>query len=306
MATTTLSSPSELLQRAWRRFTSRWSTAILVSIVMTFVMGILFMLGSGSILLTGPNLTLSAVMSVMLIWTVIAILLGSYSSSMMTVLMSEEKGISLGQVFSRANKVYWPVLVTGIVTGLIITGATILLVIPGLIMAVYLSLSLIVTVNEGEKGMAAAHRSRGILNGQWGQVLWRLVVLGFIIVLVNMIVTGLLRILSVGNPDSVASSLTSLVTSPLTVAYLFEIYRELKANQGSSKKSSLYNVLAGLGVAAIIGAAIFGFYFAREMNSAFSSEWSKALEDAGVVNYNGSYSTNSSWEWNWDTEANTN
>lgn len=300
MATAQLSSPSELLRRAWRRFSSRWTTAVLISVLMSFVVSILLMLMSGSVLVAGPTLSLTTVTSVLFIWMLVVVFLGAYAGTMLMVLLSDEKPISLGQVMTRANKLYWPVFTTGLLTGLIILGGSVFLIIPGLVLSIYLVLTQIVVVVEGKRGMAAIRRSRGLIDGQLGQTFWRLFVLGFAIVLVNMIVTGLLRILSINDPNGVASSLISLVSSPFTTAYIIELYHDRRGENASAKENWLYKLLAVVGGLVIAGCLAFGLFFARAMNGTFHSEWQKTLEDAGVIKYS---ETSSNWDWNWSYDS---
>jgi hypothetical protein len=298
---TTLSRPTELLQRAWARFKSRWGSTLIISLLTSLLyLGVFALIASG-VVAVGPDLSIGTALGAGIVSAILITLAGTYFTSMMTVLISDEQPISLGQTAARTNKVYLAVLVTNIVTGLVVGGSTILLIVPGLIMAVYLSLTQVIAVNEGLRGMPALRRSRAMINGQWGQVLWRIFFLAIIIALVNAVVSGLLSLLSVDNADNLASSLTSLVSGPLTVAYLVEMYRDLRSAKGEMGSKSLYTGLAVLGVLGVIGLFTTLYTMSRAMSGTFQDQWQRALEQSVET---GSYEN--SWSWSYGNGVDTN
>jgi hypothetical protein len=62
-----------------------------------------------------------------------------------------------------------------ILTMAIVIGGFVLLIIPGIIVAVYISLSQIVLAAEGKKGMAALMRSRELVSGNWMTIFLKIV-----------------------------------------------------------------------------------------------------------------------------------
>jgi hypothetical protein len=80
----------------------------------------------------------------------------------------------LADGFRWARKNMWSVLWISILTGFVVWGGFVLLIIPGIIVAVYVALSQIVLATEGNKGMPALLRSRELVYGNWRAVCWRL------------------------------------------------------------------------------------------------------------------------------------
>jgi len=297
MSQSTLSSPVDLFRHAWNRFSSRWSLAVIISLATSLLYLAISVLFAGAIVGFGASLTLGTAIAGIIGWIVLMILIAIYFTSMMLVLMSEEKTITLGQTMMRANKVYWPLFITAIVSALTIGGASLFFLIPGIILAVYFSQSQLVAVNEGLKGQAALRRSRAITDGRWGAILWRILFISIIVSLIDMIATGLIKLVGVSASDAnnIASSIAALVTGPLTVAYLVEMYNDLKSAKGEKGNSGLYTALTVVGLLIVAGLISTVALLPEQMGGTFKSEWIKALDESGRLNINSS----SSYDWHW-------
>lgn len=293
---TALSRPTELLQRSWTRFKSRWQLAIVIGLLTSLVyIGVSIVFTAG-LLTAGPGLQLGTAMTSIAVWMIALVLLGAYFTSLMLILMNDDKPATLGQVMKRTSKIYWPIVVTALVSCLTVGGATILLIIPGIILSVYFSQSQLVAVNEGLSGQPALRRSRSLVNGKWGAVLWRMIFLGIILALVNAVAAGILKIFGAGqvNAENISSAITGLVTGPLTVAYMVELYRDLRGTAGEKGSRGLYTALAILGALGIAGFIALMPVMVKNMGGTFESEWQKAIEESGT-SFSGSSSFNIDW-----------
>jgi hypothetical protein len=118
-------------------------------------------------------------------------------------------------------------------TGIIVLFGFILLIIPGIIFAVWYSLSAYVLVSEERRGIDALNRSKEIIRGFWWKVFWRFVVLGLFIFLITLpigMLTSLGTFLENVLIKDIANSVNiilGLFTTPLTVIFGYLIYDNL-------------------------------------------------------------------------------
>jgi len=124
---------------------------------------------------------------------------------------------------------YWWI---SLLVGFITFGGFLLLIVPGIIFAVWFNFAAFILITEDLKGMNALLKSREYVKGKWGGVLWRLFFIGalsFIISLVPVLIFGLLKI-----PFGLEISMFIIGSflTPLVMTYLFLIYSNLKALKG--------------------------------------------------------------------------
>lgn len=89
----------------------------------------------------------------------------------------EQRQPKLRDAIKKSLKLVIPYLVVSLFLGLIISGGFIFLIVPGIIVAVWLGVSVPVTVLEGKRGFGALYRSTGLVRGHTSQVFLRF--LGF-------------------------------------------------------------------------------------------------------------------------------
>lgn len=102
---------------------------------------------------------------------------------------------------------------------LAVLGGLILLVVPGIIFAVWFSLSTYILVAENVKGSGALERSKELIEGYWWEVLGRFVVLGLIIFGLGFIL-GFIPI--------VGQIVIGILLPPFSIVYIYLLYEDLK------------------------------------------------------------------------------
>ena len=155
-----------------------------------------------------------------------------------------------------------------ILTGLVTFGATLLLIIPGIILSVYLTLTNFVFVNENKTGASALSRSLGLIKGHWWSVLGRFFVVGFLLSLVFLLVGGsfaiLIELLNLGEmQDFIFGAISQVFSAFITLINLYvgnEIYRGLKSvnHDVRGNNKAVWTILALLGSLLIGGIIYFG------------------------------------------------
>ena len=114
-----------------------------------------------------------------------------------------------------------------VLSGFIITGGYLLLIIPGLIFLVWFGFGQFILAEEDQRGMQALLKSKEYVRGRWFGVFWRLLV-------VWLASAGLGVIPFIG-------PLLSLLFVPFVMIYMYLLYGDLKA----SNREPVYSVSAG-------------------------------------------------------------
>jgi len=127
-----------------------------------------------------------------------------------------------------------------ILIGLIVALGFILLIIPGIIFAVWYSFSTYILVAEDRKGIDALKRSKEVVRGFWWKVLWRYIVLGLFIFVITLpigMLTSIGMLLESIFIKDIANGLNILMglfTTPLSLIYGYLIFGNLcKIKQAS-------------------------------------------------------------------------
>ncbi len=92
--------------------------------------------------------------------------------------------ITYKESFSWASSNFFPLLWTSIVSSVTIFLGYVLLIIPGIIATIYFYFALYCQATGGGVGTKALKASYRVVKGKWWSVLWKLIVLGFYVVLI--------------------------------------------------------------------------------------------------------------------------
>jgi hypothetical protein len=233
----TLEGPVSLFKSSWKFFKSNWKKLVPIIILP----GACFTLGQIIILFGNP---IVSILSVLLFIAGIIFSITSQPAAVDAIakLNNGNMAIRLGEQYKFGFKIFWSMLLLGIIQALISFGASVLFVIPAIVVGIYLAMSLYVFVLEGKRGYEALTESYSLVYGRWFDVLVRLlfialVYIGFAIIfaLVSFIITTIFGI----DPDSVSEKVLSLILNlvlssgmgTLIAVYLYNIYLTLKATR---------------------------------------------------------------------------
>lgn len=137
------------------------------------------------------------------------------------------------ELLAKAWPLVLPYLLVAILVGLAVIGGLILLIVPGIIFAVWFSLSSFTLILDNQRGTAALKASKGLVSGRFGAVFGRflLLILTFIgIAIVGGIVIAILP----GVLKQIGSSaLSNFVLSPLGLIFTYLLYKELKSKSAA-------------------------------------------------------------------------
>jgi len=215
-----MKSISDLFSNSWEVFKRRFWTLNCLYLLSAFFL----------IVFIGVFLGISFLLSMFLpehknVLIVIGILVGTIPgfiglfwgfSAFMFAVINEELGIrdSLREGWQRVFSFMWLYNLTGF----IIAGGFLLLIIPGVIFLVWFAFSQFILVSEGERGMNALLKSKEYVKGKWFDVFLRLFVI--------WILSGCVGMVPVIGP------LVSVLFFPFVMIFIYLVYRDLKEIKG--------------------------------------------------------------------------
>lgn len=270
-----LKGPEELIREAWDIFRPRilkWVGIELVPIAMlllslvvialpvvAFVFKLIGDLQSGN-LFRGENYGLGLLLllvfvligSVIQVWGRVAIVKAA---------MEKEAGII--EIYKKSwNKIlrFWWVAV---LSGLVMAGGLVLLIVPGIILAGWFSIVPYIVVAENVGGLEALVKAREYVRGLWWPVVGRLVVAWGALIVVTVVLERIFGILAGDNSTlqliaALAQMVVSLLVGPLAVIYGYVVYRNVREVKGEIdvgakiKERVVFTLLAIMPLIAIV------------------------------------------------------
>jgi hypothetical protein len=151
--------------------------------------------------------------------------------------IEEKKEASFESIATSLKGRFWSVIWIMILNSVLVMLWSLLLIIPGIIMAIYYSFSLYTLIFEDQRGMQALNRSKELVRDYWWGVLGRYLLLGLLVSIVVMattiLATILLKVSGVNGQarldlgiSILAQAVTSLLT-PLYIIYPYFMYKDL-------------------------------------------------------------------------------
>ncbi len=210
----------ELLRKSWEVYRGRMKTLIPAGLaaVLLPVLSLVPPVGLG--LLASqymPQFQMIIMAASILLGVAGMVWVGNWGvSAFLTAIVDQKCGIK--EAFLKAKPKVMAHIWLGILTGLILTGAHLLLVIPGIIFAVWFFFAPFVFIEENLRGMDALLKSKEYVRGRWLGVGLRLLAVWCLSVLVSCI--------------PFVGQLLALFLVPFSFVYTFLVYKDLKTLKG--------------------------------------------------------------------------
>jgi len=151
--------------------------------------------------------------------------IGSY-----ILVRDREQNLRVWPTFKAARPLVSNFFETNLLTSVIIMLWFLLLIVPGIIMAVYYSFVTWVFIMEGLKNKAAMRRSKELVKGNWWSIFWKIFLPTMVVSLIFAIPSSFIE--PETTADSVYSAFTdilSLIIAPFFLIYTYNLYRNLVA-----------------------------------------------------------------------------
>ena len=233
-----LYSVGELLNRTWQIY--RTKIKVLLGIMAIPLFFILIFTFIGFIpLLFGFFLSLKLRSALFFLGFIVIVLIFGFLSyiiptwlqlALIYITKERDKEIGVKESLIRVKNKIIPSLWIEILYGLIVIVGLILLVIPGIIFSVWYFFAIYILASEGLRGRKALSRSKELVSGNFGKVLWRLFIVIIIAVAGNYLFNFL--IINILQAPSFLEDIFGLVMFPFFIIYCFLLYENLKNLKG--------------------------------------------------------------------------
>jgi hypothetical protein len=239
--------PTEILGTAFRLYRRHWRT-LLPIIALAAPLAVSFpstnvLPGPGSeyqiivhhrVVATGGSWADTVVVALAAVVALLgfAVVAGALTTAAVAAASGQDPGIRRSYRFGMGR--VWPLLLVLLTTWLLTTLGVLLLIVPGVIVGVLLSVSLPALVAEGGRARQALSRSVDLVGGRWwhtfGVVLLTWVVIGLVVALVDTAVGSL------GHgwlAETVAQALSITLVTPFAALVGVLLYLDLRARRDS-------------------------------------------------------------------------
>ena len=220
-----------LFRAAWRLYRSRLKTflgvmAVPVAAVLIFILvpalSQFFSKSAGAgVVLIILFLLFVLLMIVIYLWAVAALF---------KAVVESEQGIGIKDAYlsawreGRVSSLFWVNFVNGIMVG----GAFMLFIVPGVIFSVWFSQGPFVVMTDRERGLNALLKSREYVRGRWWGILWRNLCMLVLVYLASFILTLLAKELGGQLAANIFSWILTIFTTPFVVCYDYLLFKNLR------------------------------------------------------------------------------
>jgi hypothetical protein len=252
-----LDSIGALFAKSWKRYQERFGVVVMIFLLPLALIGI------GDVLIAQQTTTAAALGALLcLIGGIISI------AASVAMVAAIGKGEDFFAAYNTGFKLFWASIWIGILVGLAYFGGIILLVIPGIILAVQLAFVQYVLVIENNTGMMALAQSREYIKGYWWAFVGRGLLLGLISIAAILVIYLPVQLIFGGIVGILAYGIILLLLTPFSVVYSYEIFDNLrrmkpdaaaaaaKAETGFLKVCMVFGVIGFVGILLAIFAAI--------------------------------------------------
>jgi len=227
--------------------------SILVGIIVVSVI-ILFLLLAGSVSLSNlPALASNAlltsipILGMLLIWVLAMVVLFSlFHIGNVYILSSNTVQIPYKSLLKQSLSVVLPVFLGSLVTGFLVLGGSFLLVIPGIIFALFLQFTTYLIILDRLSIKDALKRSVFLVHNSFGQIFVRLAVLILIPIIFNIVLGLFSNSETSSGSQSILSFLFSIFYSFFSISYMLILFKQAKAVSGQGTSSLKFIVIVSV------------------------------------------------------------
>jgi len=208
-----------LIKNSWGLYKSHISNLVLLGLIIlapTLLNALIMALNIDGMAMAVISLLLGIASIVTSIWGSAAI-----------IIYIKELPKDINEPLKKAWEFFWPYLWLSILVGLVTLVGFILLIIPGIVLAVFYSLAMYVLICENIRGWAAAKKSMNLIKNYWWAALGRFIVLLIVIYVPMMIISGIIGF-AYQPAANLATVILSLIAMPFAVIYSYKMYQNLK------------------------------------------------------------------------------
>lgn len=238
-----LKTGTEIIMGSWELYAKNWKRFLPFVLMLFLPTVILSMLGIISLYLSYylPSSSLASNLMILIVFAANFVFTIWVSVALAKIIFNclAAKPTVWKETFLGSSNLIWPAIYTSFLVSLIVIGGTLLLIVPGIIFAVWYCFAFYAVILDGAKGLGALGASKSLVVGRWWPILWRLfiatLVFGFINYAIAYALTLLIKLLPLpifiqSASVRVVVSLIGSVMAPLSAGATLILYKSAKEN----------------------------------------------------------------------------
>ncbi|HEX7724694.1 MAG TPA: hypothetical protein VF438_03095 [Candidatus Paceibacterota bacterium] len=279
MNTHTVIGPLKLLSSSWQFYTKHWkalTTLILLPYGAIFIGNMISQIGTtmgdeptvGGTILAILGLLLFIAGMIFMVAAAAGLISGVHK-------LSTESGhqIHFWNQYKLGFHLFWPLVLISVMRGIATFGASMIFMLPGILVSVYTAFVLYSLVVDGKRNMAALTDSFTLVHKRWWKVFGRLIVIGLVYFVGVLIVAGLTFVIRAifhyginSLPDGILTgilmSVLVLIFIPMLTIYLYKLFESLKMSRFEGARVKHFRewciACMVIGIVMFVAAVIFG------------------------------------------------
>ncbi len=263
LPTVRLAGPVILLSSAWSLFKAHWK--VLVSI--TVIPAICTLIAQISIIIGGSLLAIISVVLIFISMILSMAMQGALVSTIQKLATNSSEIIGIKEQYKFGFSLFWSFVFVGLLQALVFIGASILFIIPGIIVVIYVSMYSFALFIEGKRGFVALTESYSLIKGRWWGVFGRSLFIGLVSMILYFILVGILLIITLvfgsGSESVVSNIISTILSTTLSVilgafltVYMYRLYESLKATRSENVSTIAFGrwlkSFVGIGIIVIV------------------------------------------------------
>ena len=226
-----------LFREAWTAYKTRWGKLVALSfsaLIISFLLSVGLPLLAGVLIgvsmTSGGSISLMPIILVVILSVVFGIIIGFVSiwAQLALVVGVTDDNVTWTQAYRIAWSKFFSYLWVTILTGLLVVGAMMFFVIPGIIWGLSLVFVNFVFILENRRGIDAIARSRTLVRGRWWAVFGRVLLISLIPMVVSLVVSLLAKIFGELSPINYIATIIMwmimILIVPFSLLYLRSLY----------------------------------------------------------------------------------
>ncbi|HUC02116.1 MAG TPA: hypothetical protein VMA75_04435 [Candidatus Paceibacterota bacterium] len=250
-----LNSLGSLFSATWKLYKDRWKGLVEIALLPTLVMVLGYVL-----LWLGHPFSILGALVVFVGWFV-------FVFSVMPIIFSIHHSTGVDASYKATLGWFWPFVWVIIIEILAVIGGWIMVIIPGIWLAVSLSFTAYVFVIERRRGLDALRQSKDYVKGYWWPVWGRMLLVGVPFVIVEAVLEAIFAAAGGRVLASIVGMVLTLFILPYTSIYnylIFQNLRELKPEMATAEKKEgggfiMASAIVGIAVPVLVVFALVAF-----------------------------------------------
>lgn len=243
---TKLQSVTELLKGTFEQYKQHFNVLVpimLIAGVGLYLQTIAMFMGTGVVTSNpygaAPQVAFNAGGGILMLIATVIYAIGMIwgFSAVVNRVIKLDQPMGVKDAFMNAKPYIWPIFLTGLIGGILTLIGFILVIIPGIIVAVWFSFAIYIVVAENKRGMEALKASKAYVEGYWWSVFGRAIVVGILVAIVAGVIGSISNAILGYKIGMLVQNVISLGLAPFAVLYSVNIYKNLKSIKGSQSSA---------------------------------------------------------------------